>query len=474
MQLSVLLLTLICGLAGFVRATEEVTYCNATQACPQEKPCCSQDGVCGTGLYCLSSCNPMFSFNTKSCMPMPICKDSVTKFSNYTSKLIDANTFLGDVSKGDWTVSGNVLDYPEEDSMILAMPKNSGGTVLTSTRSVWYGKISARIKSSHLAGVITAFILFSGVRDEIDYEFVGSALDIAETNFYWQGALNYTNSQNISTTDTFENFHTYEVDWHEDYITWSLDGVVGRTLYKNETYNETSKQYQYPQTPSRVHLSIWPGGNATNAPGTIAWAGGEINWNAPDIKDPGYYYAIVNEVNITCYDHPSYTPVNGSTAYVYNSDTEFFSENIAITNASVVLGSDKATGEDPNLGAPSSSSVASKSTKISSKMSSTTSTSSALYNTTSNGFQNSTAYSNNTSGSSTSLHSTPSSVLDIRTTEGTTRPSSISRTNSFKTSTRATSSISSQSVRTKSNNNAGLLHASNLLACISLIMGLLL
>jgi len=137
--------------------------------------------------------------------------------------------------------TGDVLDYDDEESLILAMPKNSGGTVLSSTRAVWYGKVSARIKTSHLAGVVTGFILYSGAGDELDYEFVGADLETAQTNFYWESVLNYTNSANISTTDTFENYHTYELDWHEDYVTWSIDGVVGRTLYKNETYNATTQ-----------------------------------------------------------------------------------------------------------------------------------------------------------------------------------------------------------------------------------------
>lgn len=307
----------------FALRVEASTYCNATQACPQDKPCCSQFGECGTGQYCLNNCDVRYSFSHDSCMPVPICKSSSTKFNDYSSKMGNADVFLGNVSEAEWLYSGEVLDYDDEESLILAMPKNSGGTIISSTRAVWYGKVSARIKTSHLAGVITAFILYSGAGDEIDYEFVGADLETVQTNFYWESVLNYTNTANLSTTDTFDNFHTYEMDWHEDYVTWSIDNVVGRTLYKNETYNSTTKSYQYPQTPSKVDISIWPGGNSTNAPGTIAWSGGEINWDASDISDPGYYYAIVNEINITCYDPPSSTKKNGTSAYIYTSSDEF-------------------------------------------------------------------------------------------------------------------------------------------------------
>lgn len=52
---------------------------------------------------------------------------------------------------------------------------------------MWYGKTSARLKTSRGKGVVTAFILLSDVKDEIDYEFIGTQLDHAQTNYYFQG-----------------------------------------------------------------------------------------------------------------------------------------------------------------------------------------------------------------------------------------------------------------------------------------------
>ena len=45
--------------------------CNSTSSCPEDAPCCSQFGVCGTGAYCLGGCDIRYSFNLSSCMPMP-------------------------------------------------------------------------------------------------------------------------------------------------------------------------------------------------------------------------------------------------------------------------------------------------------------------------------------------------------------------------------------------------------------------
>lgn len=395
--------TLILGLINQILATE-VHYCNSTISCPEKYPCCSQSGVCGTGAYCLGNCDPRYSYSLDSCMPEPVCKDVNTVFSNYSSKIVDANTYLGNASEADWTYTGYIMDYEDEDALILAMPKYSGGTLLASTHALWYGKVSAKLKTSHLAGVITSFILYSGVQDEIDFEWVGSDLGTTQTNFYWNGVLNWTNSANISTTDTFANYHTYEIDWQEDYITWSVDGVVGRTLYKNETYNSTTGVYQFPQTPSKIDISIWPGGNSTNAKGTIEWAGGEIDWDASDLTDPGYYYAILKEVNITCGSVPSGTKQNGTKAYEYTSNDEYLQKDIAIVDKRTYLGSLEATGDDPDAGA--SSSVSSSTTTSSSS----SSASSSGKSTNKNKKSSSTNKSGSTTNKSTTYTSATSAV----------------------------------------------------------------
>lgn len=366
---------LLIALFFFKQAIAYTTYhCNSTVSCPESAPCCSQDGTCGKGNYCLGNCDPRYSFSLDSCMPVPVCKELSTNFKDYSSQMRDANTFLGNASEADWLYSGYVMDYADEDALVLAMPKNSGGTVVSSTHAVWYGKVSVKMKTSHLAGVITSFILYSGVQDEIDFEWVGSDLDTTQTNFYWNGVLNWHNSANITTHDTFDDYHIYEIDWHEDYLTWSVDGVVGRTLFKNATFNATTNEYQYPQTPSKIDISIWPGGNATNPTGTIEWAGGEINWDADDIKDPGYYYAILKEVNVTCYATPDEAQKNGTKSYEYTNSKDFSQDTVAVVNKQVYVDSLDGTGFNVTAGATTKSSSTKSSTSSTSSSSSSSST----------------------------------------------------------------------------------------------------
>jgi hypothetical protein len=160
------------------------------------------------------------------------------------------------------------------------------------------------------------------------------------------------NELNISLSNTFENYHTYEIDWTPDAITWLVDGQVGRTKMRSDTWNATSNQWMFPQTPARIQLSIWPGGLPSNAPGTISWAGGVIDWNAQDIQNNGYYYATFESVTVSCFNATSPPGTNTGTSYTY--------DNFAGTNDTVVDG-DKptvlksflGTGTNMSLGAPS-------------------------------------------------------------------------------------------------------------------------
>lgn len=362
--ISLLLVSIVVAADDSDNDKYKTIYCNATSNCPEDLPCCSQYGVCGTGMNCLGGCNPHFSFKKEACMAMPVCKNFTTEFKD-TEVAKDINDYLGNPDDTDWVYSGFIADY--DDSMILAMPNQSSGTVLSSTRYVWYGKVSATLKSSHLAGVVSAFILFSNSQDEIDYEFVGYNLESAETNYYYQAVLNYTNSFHANVSDTFENYHTFEIDWTPEQITWLIDGDAKRVLKKEDTYNETTKRYYYPQTPSRVQVSLWPAGAKTNAVGTVEWAGGNINWDSDDIKDYGYYYMFLKSIEVQCYDPPQGTLIEGDNAYVYNNSKLFDTEYIMITDDETELGSKDASGLDPDK---DSSSSASSSSSLSSSSSS--------------------------------------------------------------------------------------------------------
>lgn len=324
--------------------------CTKDSHCPSDTPCCSLYGDCGVGAFCLGGCDPLMSTTFDSCVPNPVCKSG----SYPLSSLDDVQTidkYLGDASKINWQSQGMPAIYTDpssgKKSTLLTMAKGTVGTLLASTHYVWYGKICAKMSTAQGKGVVTAFILMSDVKDEIDFEWVGVDTGHVQSNFYSQGVTNYNNGKNLTVqgSNTVEQMHEYCLDWKQDSLTWTIDGKDQRTLDRKSTWNSTSGRFDYPQTPARIMLSLWPAGLASNAKGTIDWAGGEIDWNSPYMQN-GYYYARVSDVTVECYDAPSGAKKQGDKSYQY-TDKAGTNDTVAITNKQVILGSLMGTGEKP-------------------------------------------------------------------------------------------------------------------------------
>lgn len=157
---------------------------------------------------------------------------------------------------------------------------------------------------------------------------------------------------------TFDQYHTYEIDWQPDQLTWAVDGNVMRTLKKSDTFNKTTNQYHYPQTPARVQLSLWPAGLSKNGQGTVEWAGGLIDWNSQDIETNGYYYSMFKDVKVQCYDPPKDANAKGDNAYVYTKN-DGIESSVAITDDKTVLKSLLGTGTDMDKDYPKAAASAS-------------------------------------------------------------------------------------------------------------------
>lgn len=280
---------------------------------------------------------------------MPIMKSFHDDFDS-ADGIEEQSKYLGNASEADFVYTGHIASH--NDAVLLQMPNQSTGSVISSTKYLWYGKIGLNMKTSRDRGVVTAFITFSDVQDEIDYEFMGYQLNNPQSNYYALGITNYTNVKNSTTSNTFENWHYYEIDWHEDHIDWSIDGEKVRTLERSATWNDTSKRYLFPQTPSRLQLSLWPAGSDLNQLGTIEWAGGAINWDSEDIKENGYYYAYVKNITVEAYDWPdsvkkNYSNISAYNAFKFDTSNKPGEKNVYLTKEKTWLGSDDATGFDP-------------------------------------------------------------------------------------------------------------------------------
>lgn len=336
--------------------------CTRDSKCPKDTPCCGLYGQCGVGAFCLGGCDPTMSTTFDSCVPNPVCKSGTYNF-NDLNDVQSIDKYLGDSSKINWQAQGNPVKYPS-GGVALTMAEGTVGTLLASTFYVWYGKICATMSTSQGQGVVTAFIMMSDVKDEIDFEFIGNDVNNAQSNWYSQGVTNYLNMEKLKVSpDTVSKTHEYCIDWSEDELSWSVDGNQGRTVKRSDSWNATAGRFDFPQTPSRIMLSLWPAGLPSNGKGTIEWAGGEIDWNSKYMTN-GMYAALVTKVSVDCYDAPSGTKSTGSKSYKYTDEMPT-NNTVEMTNDIVVLGSLMDTGDEPGSTASASkSSSAAKATKL--------------------------------------------------------------------------------------------------------------
>ncbi|KAJ7665972.1 glycoside hydrolase family 16 protein [Mycena polygramma] len=312
--------------------------CNVTTSCPETAPCCSEFGFCGsTEAFCLGGCNPLYSNALDSCKPNPVCKSAVHTFTDNSRILSNASFFDGNASAYDFIVeSGNIMNTNTSGGeLALLLTQENGGTRISSTRYLHYGTVTATMKTGRWAGIVTAFITMSDVKDEIDWEFPGNTTTEGQSNYFWQGVITQPNHGNVSTglTDTFENYHDYTIDWQPDALNFLIDGKNVRTLKKSDTM--VNGVAEYPTTPARIQLSLWPAGTASSSAGTVEWSGGLINYNDPDYVSAGHFYTLIKSVNVTCSDP---TPPSADiTAYVYGANSSTNTPSVALTNATTNL-----------------------------------------------------------------------------------------------------------------------------------------
>jgi beta-glucanase (GH16 family) len=104
--------------------------------------------------------------------------------------------------------------------------------------------------------------------------------------------------------------HTYSVNWTSSAITWLVDGAAVRTL----TYEDAKGGTRFPQTPMKLKVGIWAGGDASNnGAGTVEWAMGSQPGSTNYADGP--FSMFVDSVNIV-----NYSPAD-SYSYGDNSGT---------------------------------------------------------------------------------------------------------------------------------------------------------
>lgn len=184
---------------------------------------------------------------------------------------------------------------------------------------------------------MSSAILESDDLDEIDWEWLGGTATEVETNYFGKGNTStYDRETYVQMADSQADFHNYTIVWTKETTTWMIDGESVRTL----AYADANGGSNYPQTPMRVKLGIWAGGDPSNPEGTITWAGGETDYN------DGPFTAYIQSVSIT-----NYNPAN---SYTYGDLTGSY-ESIELGDTDVnTTTSSGSTGTDASADGGSS------------------------------------------------------------------------------------------------------------------------
>lgn len=205
------------------------------------------------------------------------------------------------------------------------------------------------MKASVGQGIVSSFVLQSDDLDEIDWEWLGGDFANVQTNYFGKGNdTTFDRGEFHAVANTQAEFHTYTIDWTAEYVKWSVNGALVRTLL----YADAVGGLNFPQSPMQVKMGSWCAGSSTAPEGTVQWAGGMTPFeDAP-------FTMFVKSVTIT-----DGTP--GASTYTYGDRSGSW-ESIEIDAAGASTGGD------------SSSSVAASSTKVVKSSSSAKPTSSAV------------------------------------------------------------------------------------------------
>ncbi|KAH0363809.1 concanavalin A-like lectin/glucanase, partial [Aureobasidium melanogenum] len=269
---------------------------------------------------------------------------------------LNSASFACDFTKGksalaSWSAAtGTALTYDgTKGAQFVISGKNQAPTI-SSDFYIFFGRVDVTMQAAPGVGIVSSMVLQSEDLDEIDWEWLGGDGTQAQTNYFGKGnTTSYDRGTYQSVTSPQTIMHTYSFDWTEEKIDWLIDGVIVRTLM----YADAVGGKNFPQTPMRLKLGNWIAGDpATNAPGTIEWAGGDTDFSqAP-------FTMYVKTVSITNYNPAAeyeWTDKSGSYESIKLVDGSSGSSSSSASGSATVLKSTAVISNSMNTVAPTSS-----------------------------------------------------------------------------------------------------------------------
>jgi hypothetical protein len=173
--------------------------------------------------------------------------------------------------------NGGTITYDPQTGAAFKISKLGDSPTLRSKFYFFWGRTEVIMKTAKGTGIISSVMLLSDNLDEIDWEFFGGNNSVAQTNYYGKGVIPDVTNGRYHTTSfgVSDDYHNYTSVWTKDYLQYYIDGNLVRTLLPKDANNT----YYYPQTPMRLSIGIWAGGDPRLPKGTREWAGGDTDYN---------------------------------------------------------------------------------------------------------------------------------------------------------------------------------------------------
>ncbi|KAH6647544.1 concanavalin A-like lectin/glucanase domain-containing protein [Truncatella angustata] len=215
---------------------------------------------------------------------------------NPTEKKCPDDAALGttttiDFTKGDLglfsELDGTSVAFDKDLGAVFTINKETEAPTIAANKYIFFGKIDVTLRACTGQGVVTSFVLQSDDLDEIDWEWLGGDTTQVQTNYFGKGdTTTYDRGAYHPVSSPQDDFHTYTIDWTQEYVKWYIDGSLVRTL----NYKDAKDGTRFPQTPMQIKLGTWVAGRKDAPKGTVEWAGGYTNFDAAPFN--AYYKSI--------------------------------------------------------------------------------------------------------------------------------------------------------------------------------------
>ncbi|KAI0884021.1 glycoside hydrolase family 16 protein [Annulohypoxylon maeteangense] len=209
-----------------------------------------------------TACNPL----NATCPADPALGTTHTFYFNATPPTGTFNTTAGTVG------------YNFDTGAAFTINKKGESPTLISNFYFFFGRTEVHLKAAPGTGVISSIVWSSDVLDEVDWEFMGGNTTHVSTNYFGKGVPDFHNAQYHPVNGGVQaDYHNYTCVWTKDQLEWYIDSQHTRTLLAKDANNTL----YYPQTPMKLSLGIWAGGDPDQPKGTIEWAGGITDYAEP-------------------------------------------------------------------------------------------------------------------------------------------------------------------------------------------------